>query len=164
MRRITMIGILAALAASATLFAAEPVLGRNLVDRGTWIEVEGSLVDQDGEWALKAKDKTYDLHLGNYPVLYPEGLSLKEGDKAKVTGYAVGEDISAVSLTVGSKTYAFREKDGTPLWAGRGNRGAWDRDDDRYGRMDGMGRMSRGYDDYPRSTARRPMMGGRGRW
>ncbi len=163
MKRFLMIGILAALAASSSLFAAEQILGRNLVDGGKWIEVEGSLVDQDGEWALKAKDGIYDVHLGNYSVLYPEGLGLKEGSAAKVTGYAVDKDISAVSLTVGGKSYAFRDKDGTPLWAGRGNREAWDRDEDGRGRIANDDRRGRGYDADPRPMGRRPAMGGRGR-
>jgi len=163
MKRFFAIAVLVAFASSAALFAGSEVLGRDIVDRGTRIEVEGSLVYEDGEWALKTASETYDVHLGNYSVLYPEGLGLKDGEKATVKGFVVGDDISAVSLTAGEKTYAFRGEDGRPLWAGNGNGGAWNQDDDRRNRADETGRMGRGYEEESRPTLGRPMMGGRGR-
>jgi len=122
MKRFTIIALFVALSAAATLWAADSLAGRDIVDQGLKATLSGTLVEENGEWSLRTVGKTYAVHLGNYSILYPKGIGLKDGEQASVSGFLVGEDVSAISLASNGRTYTFREEDGTPLWAGRGNR------------------------------------------
>jgi hypothetical protein len=125
MKHFTIIAVLVALLSAGTpavsLWAAESLSGRDIADRGSKVSLSGTLVEENGEWSLKTADRIYAVHLGNYTILYPKGINLKDGDSASVSGFLVGEDLSAIKLTSKGATYAFRQEDGTPLWAGRGN-------------------------------------------
>ncbi len=120
MKRFTVVAVLAILSTATALWAAESLSGRDIVERGAKVSLSGILIDEGGEWSLKVAERIYAVHLGNYQVLYPEGLALADGLRASVSGFLVGEDLSAVSLSVDGADYRFRGEDGTPLWAGRG--------------------------------------------
>jgi hypothetical protein len=126
MKRFSIVFLVIALSTAGTLpgslWAADSLAGRDIVDQGSKLTLSGTLIDEDGEWSLKTADKTYAVHLGNYAILYPKGINLKDGAEARVRGFLVGEDVSAISLVTNGSSYTFRNEDGTPLWAGRGNK------------------------------------------
>jgi hypothetical protein len=62
------------------------------------------------------------LHLGNYEVIYPKGIDLKEGSEAIVRGFVLNSDISAITVGTHEASYSFRTAEGMPLWAGQGER------------------------------------------
>lgn len=110
--------------AGSSLFASSSALkGSDYVRLGNQGAVSGTLKEADGEWFLATGDaKEYALHLGNYEVMYPEGISLREGEQASVKGFVYGQDISAITVASAGKTWEFRSNDGRPLWSGDGNR------------------------------------------
>jgi rubrerythrin len=112
----------ASVAFATVPLAADTLYGRDIVDSGSKVTISGTLVEEAGEWSLKTAEKTYAIHLGNYAVIYPKGLGLREGDQAAVRGFLTGQDISAIEVVSRGSTYEFRTEDGTPLWSGRGNR------------------------------------------
>jgi len=136
--------------------------GSDIVNSGKLETLRGKLSYDGSEWSLETTaKKLYDLHLGNYSVLYPEGLDLKEGQEAEVEGFVLNSDIAVTSITSGGSTFTLRDSEtGRPLWAGQGrntNRNAQDTcTGDMTGRnLDG----SRGRFQMPSSSNRQ----GRGR-
>lgn len=121
MKRFAIVTLLVAFSAAATVWASGSLSGRDIVDAGSKVTLSGILAEEDGEWSLKTEDKTYAVHLGNYGVLYPEGLGLKAGEQASVSGFLAGDELSAISLASHGAAFTFRKDDGTPLWAGKGN-------------------------------------------
>jgi hypothetical protein len=122
MKRSMIIAAMLAASAFAFLSASDALYGRDIVESGAKATLSGTLVEEAGEWSLKTADKVYAIHLGNYLVIYPKGIGLKEGDRATVRGFVTGLDVSAISVAAGGAIYEFRGEDGTPLWSGRGNR------------------------------------------
>lgn len=114
------ITVLVLLAGTSLIFAGE-VTGRDMVADGAFASVSGMLVYESSEWYLKTDEKTYQLHLGNKEYLESTGIDLQEGAECSIEGFLLGQDIAVSSVTLDGKTYNFREKDGTPMWAGRGN-------------------------------------------
>ncbi|AEV28056.1 hypothetical protein SpiGrapes_0192 [Sphaerochaeta pleomorpha str. Grapes] len=111
------------LSIAGSLFASSALRGSDYVRLGNQGSVTGNLEETDGEWFLTTDDaEKYALHLGNYEVIYPEGISLREGELALVRGFVYGQDISAISVDSEGKTWEFRSNDGRPLWSGDGNR------------------------------------------
>jgi hypothetical protein len=98
------------------------VTGRDVVATGSLETVTGTLSQDGYEWYLDTPDAVYELHLGNCDMLYPDGVSLKAGLSADVTGYVLDTDIAAVTVVSDGQTYEFRNSGGQPLWAGQGNR------------------------------------------
>ncbi len=103
---------------AASVFASPT--GREIADMGKSISVSGILSEEDGEWYIAQGAVTYAIHLGNYEIIYPDGLGLKAGSRADVQGFVSETDVTVLSIKVGAKEYVLRSKDGTPLWAGRG--------------------------------------------
>ncbi|NLM00990.1 MAG: hypothetical protein GX220_06000 [Treponema sp.] len=118
---IVMFSVLAFLGAG--LFAHD-VTGSDIVDLGKFQTVSGILKSVDGEWMLEtAGKKVYDIHLGNYETVFPQGLGLQEGKEATVTGYALNDDIAVCQIKTGGSAYTLRdETTGRPVWAEKGNR------------------------------------------
>lgn len=100
--------------------AAESLSGRDIVNKGTLKTLTGTLTEKDGEWFLQTSEGEYNVHLGNYEVIYPRGIDLKENTPAEVMGFVYGKDIAAVTVKNQNRTYKFRDKDGSPLWSGNG--------------------------------------------
>lgn len=99
---------------------AESLSGRDIAERGTLKTLTGLLKEKDREWFLKTPEQEYELHLGNYEAIYPRGIELKEGTTAEVYGFVHGVSVAPVWVKNQNRTYKFRDKDGTPLWAGKG--------------------------------------------
>jgi hypothetical protein len=122
MKRYMMIAAMLAASALAALSATDAFYGRDIAESGARATLSGILVEEAGEWSLKAAGKVYAVHLGNYAAIYPEGIGLREGDQATVRGFVTGLDISAISVASRGFTYDLRGEDGSPLWSGKGNR------------------------------------------
>ena len=122
-RNISMVAILLVMV-SVGVFAAtnSDLTGSDFVSLGQLDVVSGMLSEVDGEWYLTTTDKEYALHLGNYEVIYPQGIDLKEGSEALVKGFVLDSDISAVTVGTHDTSYTFRTAEGLPLWAGQGQR------------------------------------------
>lgn len=106
---------------AAALFAHD-VTGRDVVGSGELVTIEGTLRYESPEWYLDTEVGSYLLHFGNRSYLESTGITLEEGSEISVEGFAQGNDIAVVSAAADGKTYSFRDKDGVPFWAGRGNR------------------------------------------
>lgn len=116
-----LVSVLAILGAG--LFAYD-MTGSDIVASGKLETVSGKLKFDGSEWRIETTaKKLYNIHLGNYAVVYPEGLGLEEGNEAAVTGFTLNDDIAVTQITTGGSTYTLRdETTGRPVWAGRGNR------------------------------------------
>jgi hypothetical protein len=104
---------------AAALFAHD-ITGKDIVDRGSMIAVAGTLRYDGLEWYLDTDDGSYLLHFGNREYLESTGIELEGGVSCEIEGLAEGSDIAVISATIDGNSYAFRDDDGTPLWAGRG--------------------------------------------
>lgn len=100
---------------------AEELSGSDYVRLGKPGTVTGTLFEEDGEWYLTAGERIYEVHLGNYTVLYPDGLNLQTGEQAVIHGFIYQNNIAVISVETRGKTWTFRNEDGSPRWAGRGN-------------------------------------------
>ncbi|MBI9094763.1 MAG: hypothetical protein JEY71_07765 [Sphaerochaeta sp.] len=122
-RNISMVAILLVMVTVGLFAATESDLrGSDFVRLGQLGIVSGTLSEVDGEWYLTTTDTEYALHLGNYEVIYPKGIDLKEGSEAIVRGFVLDSDISAVTVGTHDESYSFRTLEGIPLWAGQGER------------------------------------------
>lgn len=122
-RNISMVAILLVMVTVGLFAASESDLrGSDFVRLGKLGIVSGTLSEVDGEWYLTTTDTKYALHLGNYEVIYPKGIDLKEGSEALVRGFVLDSDISAVTVGTREVSYSFRTLEGLPLWAGQGER------------------------------------------
>ena len=89
------------------------------------VTVTGTLQYDAPDWFLATAEGAYLLHFGNRYYFDSLGLALKEGEQLTVEGVRFQEDFLVYSVMAEGKTYSFRDRDGIPLWAGRGNR--WSR-------------------------------------
>ncbi len=96
------------------------IMGREVVEMGALQTFEGTLVEEDGEWYLQTGEILYAIHLGNHDFVDSLEMDLKEGDSVTLKGFVQGEDIAAVNIMTGGKTYLVRSENGMPHWAGNG--------------------------------------------
>ena len=122
-KNLSMVAILL-VAVSVGVFASSTsdLKGSDFVRLGKLGIVSGTLSEEGGEWYLTSEKNEYALHLGNYEVIYPKGIDLKEGSGAVVRGFVLEDDISAVTLATDDARYSLRTAEGFPLWAGQGAR------------------------------------------
>ena len=122
-KMITMVAVLL-VAVTVGVFAssATDLNGSDFVRLGNLGIVSGELFEENGEWYLTSEGKEYAIHLGNYEVVYPQGIELEEGSEAVVRGFILGNDISAVKVASKDSVWNLRTEAGVPLWAGAGNR------------------------------------------
>ncbi|MBN2323674.1 MAG: hypothetical protein JXQ30_08065 [Spirochaetes bacterium] len=125
---VSLVALIGAALAGATVLVAHDVNGRDVVETGEVVTLEGTLRLEAYEWYLDTDDESYLLHFGNRAYLESTGIDLAEGDRISVDGFAGGSDIAVVSVKSDGETFIFRNTDGTPRWAGRG---------ERYARRDG---------------------------
>jgi len=114
--------LLVAVSVGAFASSNSDLKGSDFVRLGQLGIVSGTLSEEDGEWYLTTTDKEYALHLGNYEVIYPEGIDLEEGSGAVVRGFVLDSDISAITVATGEDKYSLRTIAGVPLWSGQGER------------------------------------------
>ncbi len=119
--------ILVALSVVATLVYADLQQGRDIVQTGEIISLDGTLVSNQSEWYVDTEEGRYQLHLGNKDQLLSTGADLTEDASVTVEGWVTGKNIAVYRITMGEVTYAFRSEDGRPLWSGKGDRMAWNR-------------------------------------
>ena len=121
MKRISIIVLAVMLVGVSGIFASDSgITGREVVAMGTLQTMEGTLVEEDDEWYLQTGEILYAVHLGNYDFLDTLEMDLNEGERVTLQGFVQGEDIAAVNITTGGKTYLVRSENGMPLWAGNG--------------------------------------------
>jgi hypothetical protein len=118
---VVMFSIMAILGAG--LFALD-LTGTDIAKSGTLGTISGVLKSDGSEWMLETSaKKLYNVHFGNYTLVYPEGLGLKEGNEATITGFMLNDDIAVSQIKTDGATYTLRdETTGRPAWAGMGNR------------------------------------------
>lgn len=140
------LALVLALAAGAQAAGSEVLKGRDYASRGTLGSLSGTLIDDDGEWSLKAGDAVYELHLGPPSFREDKGLTLTEGATAEVSGFIYQNHVSVTQMTAGGETVTLRGDDGRPAWAGTGYvRGDRSGQGYRTGAQDGAGsRAGRG--------------------
>jgi len=105
----------------ATLLFADFSSGRDIIEEGTSIKVDGTLKYDTSEWYLETEDGSYQLHFGNKDWLESTGIVLEDGKECSIEGISNEDDIVVSKATIDEKTYSFRERDGIPLWAHKGN-------------------------------------------
>jgi hypothetical protein len=107
--------------ASATEEKASKLYGRDFVSMGTLGALSGVLFEENDEWYLKSNNSTYALHIGNHSYRKETGIDLKADKRIDVTGFIYKNDVSVCTIKIDGKEYRFRNDDGSPKWAGRGN-------------------------------------------
>jgi hypothetical protein len=90
--------------------------------------VKGTLEEEQGLWKLNTGKAVYFLHFGDWAYLAGTGMPLEKGKAITVEGSVFDADIVVFNASMEGKTYAFRDKNGVPLWAkyGWGRRGPGD--------------------------------------
>lgn len=122
-RNISMVAILlVVVSVGAFASSGSDLKGSDFVRLGQLGIVSGTLSQDSGEWYLTDAKSQYALHLGNYEVIYPKGINLKEGSAAVARGFVLGSDISAVTVASSEGKYPLRTSEGIPLWSGQGSR------------------------------------------
>jgi len=140
---VSLVMVLGAALLGGSILVAHDLTGRDVVETGRMTTIEGALRYEANEWYLDTDEESYLLHFGNRAYLESTGLDLEEGDLISVDGYAAGGDVAVASVRTGGETYLFRGPDGTPEWAGRGERyarGGSRAPDDENGRGKNIGR------------------------
>jgi len=95
--------------------------GREIVERGKAVKVKGTLRQDGEEWAIVSNGKTYNAHFGKEDYRTAKGVELIDGKTVEIEGFQVGEDIAVCTLVMNGVKTRFRDKEGRPLWAGRGH-------------------------------------------
>lgn len=101
---------------------ADNFRGRDIAEKGKLQSIAGLAIYMDGEWYVENSTGRYIIHMG--PEFYRDeiGIKLEKNDKIQVRGYVFKNDIAPQTIEHKNKIYKFRDSDGKPLWAGRGNR------------------------------------------
>ena len=120
MKKIFIVTLIMVLGAS--LVFADNLTGRDIVEEGRVRTLDGILTSEGTEWYLLAEDGTYQLHFGNRNYLSSTGIELAEGAHYTIDGIVSENDVAVATATMNGETYSFRDANGTPLWAGEGNR------------------------------------------
>jgi len=126
LKRLSLVFIML-LATAAVILAAEESV-RAAPGAGPVTTMKGVLMDNNGDWFLRSGKELYLLHFGNRAYLAGTGIPLADGKECVVEGNVLDDDIIVHKTTIDGKSYAFRDKDGAPLWAGD-RRDRWDMDD-----------------------------------
>ncbi|NLK46978.1 MAG: hypothetical protein GX297_10065 [Treponema sp.] len=105
---VVMFSIMAILGAG--LFALD-LTGTDIAKSGTLGTISGVLKSDGSEWMLETSaKKLYNVHFGNYTLVYPEGLGLKEGNEATITGFMLNDDIAVSQIKTDGATYTLRDE------------------------------------------------------
>jgi hypothetical protein len=107
--------------ASVTLLFADELRGKDIINSGPLETLQGTLQYNSPEWYLETENLTYQLHFGNREYLDSSGIKLRNRERINIEGVVLHDDVVVYTATVDGKTYRFRDRDGAPFWAGRGN-------------------------------------------
>jgi len=129
--------------------------GKSVVAMGSLEDLSGTLTYDGSEWYLDTGKDLMILHFGNSAYVDSTGIDLREGESIEVRGFVSGEEIAVMAARLNDQVFAYRNEDGTPLWAGNGRRdnqivrsgsgqGRGQGGGEQSGRQGGQGR---GYDD-----------------
>jgi hypothetical protein len=132
---------------AAVLFAHD-ITGKDIVNRGNMVVLDGTLQYESPDWYLYTEDVSYLLHFGNREYQETTGIVLEDGIRCEIKGVVEGSDIAVISATIDGKSYAFRNDDGTPLWAGRGRRLSMNKSRECMDDARRLCRYGRGYNRY----------------
>ncbi len=107
---------------TAGTIAAAALSGKDYVEKGKPGKVSGVLLEESAEWYVIDGVNKIAIHMG--PVFYRDEikLNLKENDKVTAEGFVYENELTVTKLIYNGKEYNFRDSNGDPLWAGRGNR------------------------------------------
>jgi len=100
----------------------DKIRGRDIANNAPLTTISGVLEEKDAEWYLKSGSTTYSLHIGNHEYRDSTGIKLEPGKNASVKGFTKNTDVAVASITMDNQEYRFRDDNGRPLWAGKGNR------------------------------------------
>ena len=100
--------------------SSDHLRGRDIVKQGKSVAMSGVLQADGNEWQLKSTSGVYNVHFGPERYRDEKGITLKDGKKISLTGFIVKKDIAVFTLELNGKKYTFRNKEGRPAWAGRG--------------------------------------------
>ena len=106
---------------SVTAFATD-LKGNEVVDQGSYGELQGTLYSEDGEYYLDTGYDVYAIHLGPDWYATEIGFPPESTGYAEVKGMVHSLDSAPSTITLAGEVFSFRGEDGFPLWAGRGNR------------------------------------------
>lgn len=117
---------------------ASQLKGRDYVGLGKLETHMGILVRLGEEWGLKSADRVFEIHMGPAEYRASKGFTLKEGEKATVSGFVYQSNLSVASMESGGKAITLRDETGRPVWsgsgfgrgAGRGGQGAFPKNND----------------------------------
>jgi hypothetical protein len=137
MKKILIVALLMVLGAS--LLFADSLTGRDIVEEGIFTTLQGNLISEGTEWYLKTEQGTYQLHFGNRNYLSSIGIELADGVHCTIDGIVSDKDVAVAEATLEGKIYSFRDENGTPLWAGEGNRRNINGYSEKHGSGDGSG-------------------------
>jgi len=121
LKKILLITLTLIFVASMTLLFADELRGKDIIASGKLETFQGSLKYNSPEWYLETENHTYQLHFGNREYLETSGIELRNRERIKIEGVVLGDDVVVYNAIVAGKTYRFRDRNGAPLWAGRGN-------------------------------------------
>ena len=120
MKKILLITLFFVLGAS--LVFADSLTGRDMVEEGGYMTLQGILKSKRTEWYLTTESVTYQLHFGNRNYLSSTGIELADGVHCTIDGIVSDKDVAVAKATMEGRTYSFRDENGKPLWAGEGSR------------------------------------------
>jgi len=104
----------------------QPMRSREIIEKGTFVEVTGSLRLMGGEWFLSVDQVLYQLYTAPLEFRMEWDFTMEEHKQVAVTGFYYSQDgdpagvIAVSTITMDGKEFRFREDDGTPRWRGRG--------------------------------------------
>jgi hypothetical protein len=98
--------------------SSETLKGKDSVRLGEIETIRGNLVQKGDEWELRAGDVRYEIHMGPNHYRNAQGLVLKDGTDAVVTGFVNGTDLSVTAIEIGGQSVMLRDETGRPGWAG----------------------------------------------
>ncbi|MFC1863086.1 DUF4405 domain-containing protein [Thermodesulfobacteriota bacterium] len=96
----------------------EKLKGSDFARLGVMTSFSGTLVRIGDEWGLQSGGSVYEIHMGPEVYRASEGVVLKDGAQASITGFAYGTDISVARLETGGRSILLRDETGRPAWAG----------------------------------------------
>jgi len=104
----------------------QPMRSREIIEKGTFVEITGSLRHMGGEWFLAADQVLHQLYTAPPELREEWGVPMEANKQATVTGFFYSPEgdpagvIAVSTIAMDGKEFRFREDDGTPRWRGRG--------------------------------------------
>ncbi len=137
MRQRYFIGLIAVVGVTSRLWAQRGRGGGPLYDVKSEVKITGTVQEVQqfsgrsggtGTHLVLSTDAgTLDVHVGPTAYIAQQQFSFAKGDSIEVLGSKINlsgtDTLLAREITKGGKTLSLRDKDGFPLWSGRGRGG-----------------------------------------